>query len=158
MIAASVVRSTPRSRNSRISRPNDGIARAAPEIATAMSRPLPVCPMSQPSGTAMTAATRTETNVNQRCCPSATGIGASPAPGLPEKIQAIASREEVHATATSNGSAPRRARRRCARDHGMSARPARIRRPSMTSAMITTATMPASTSGMMRRCEPFVKR
>ena len=61
--AASSVRSTPKSSTSRISRPKDGIARAAPEIATAMSRPLPVCPISQPSGMAISAAISTEENV-----------------------------------------------------------------------------------------------
>ena len=34
-----------------------------PETATAISRPFPVCPMSQPSGTATTAAISTETTV-----------------------------------------------------------------------------------------------
>ncbi len=63
MTAASVVRRTPRSSTSRMRRPNDGMARAAPEIATAMSRPLPVWPMSQPRGTAMIAAITTERNV-----------------------------------------------------------------------------------------------
>ena len=53
MIAASGLCSTPISSVSRISRPNEGMARAAPEIATAVSRPLPVWPMNHPSGIAI---------------------------------------------------------------------------------------------------------
>ncbi|CAH0220473.1 hypothetical protein SRABI128_02188 [Microbacterium sp. Bi128] len=63
MTAASGLCSTPSSSVSRISRPNDGIARAAPEIDTAISRPLPVWPMYQPSGTAIAAAMTTEITV-----------------------------------------------------------------------------------------------
>ncbi|MFL0713020.1 MAG: hypothetical protein ACJLS2_10785 [Microcella pacifica] len=44
-------------------RPNDGSARAAPVMATAMSRPRPVWPMSQPRGTAIAEATAIAANV-----------------------------------------------------------------------------------------------
>jgi hypothetical protein len=46
-----------------MSRPKEGMARAAPETATAMSRPLPVWPISQPSGIAINAAIATERKV-----------------------------------------------------------------------------------------------
>ena len=63
MIAASGTRSTPRRSTSSTIRPNDGMARAAPDTATAISRPLPVWPMSHPSGIAMTPAISTEISV-----------------------------------------------------------------------------------------------
>ena len=53
--------------------------------------------------------------MNHRCCPSATGIGASPAPGLAREDPGDRVGEEVHATATSDGErASPCARRRCA--------------------------------------------
>jgi|GEM_PF-6284081 len=63
MIAASGMRSTPSSSTSSTRSPKDGIARAAPETATAISRPRPVWPMSHPIGTAMMAAISTEISV-----------------------------------------------------------------------------------------------
>ena len=44
-------------------RPKDGIARAAPEMPTASSRPRPVCPMSHPAGIAMSEAISIAANV-----------------------------------------------------------------------------------------------
>ena len=73
MIAASGMRSTPSSSTSSTMSPNEGIALAAPATATATSRPLPVWPMSQPSGTAITAAITTETRVKYMCWPNRTG-------------------------------------------------------------------------------------
>jgi hypothetical protein len=65
-----------------------------------------------------------------------------------ERIQQIA-----HAALPST-----RARRVVACSHGVSTRPSSCRARSMTSAMMTTASTPANTSAMMRRCRPFVNR
>src|SRR5690554_200288 len=72
-------------------RPNDGRALAAPEIATATSRPLPVCPIRYPAGMAIRAAIATDTSVKKRCSPMRDGSVLVPSIRSGEKIQAMAS-------------------------------------------------------------------
>ena len=54
---------TPTRVMSRSIRPNDGSARAAPAMPTAISLPLPVCPMRYPTGMAIADAMRIEITV-----------------------------------------------------------------------------------------------